>query len=148
VITRGAGNGQLVNELLPPLDKCLVYIWPQRDVARKEGTVPSKNWLDTVKANAGRTVKVALIPDLHPDRDFDLNDWTRELAGAGESLGRIRAAIISVSESAQIESPGSILDPDQVPDQESDQRDPFPLDALPMFAQKMVNEVSRVSFFD
>jgi replicative DNA helicase len=143
IITRGASNGRLVKGLLPPQDKCEVYIWPQRDVAREDGKVPSKIWLATLKANAGRPVKVAWIPDLHPDRDFDFNDWARELATAGGDYERIRAEITSVYENAKIEPPDSVLDVDQVPGQESAQRNPFPLDALPLVAQKMADEVCK-----
>jgi hypothetical protein len=144
IITRGAANGELVNGLLPSPDKkCEVYIWPQRDIARQNGPVPSAKWLDTIKANAGRPVKVAWIPNSHPDRDFDFNDWTRELAKSGENSERIRNQIVSAFNSVKIEPSDSIIDLDQVPDQEGHQRDPFPLDALPIIAQNMINEVCK-----
>jgi Protein of unknown function (DUF3987) len=143
IVTRGASNGHLVEGLLLSPDRCEVYVWPQRDVARENGTVPSTNWLDAIKASAGRPVKVAWIPNLHPDRDFDFNDWTRELANAGASRERIVDEIISVTSNAEPIPWKSIIDLQQIQDQESDQRDPFPLDALPQVAQKMTDEVCK-----
>jgi hypothetical protein len=103
IVTRGASHGRLIKGLLPSADKCEdIYVWPQRDIARADGTVPSLHWLDTIRANAGCSVKVAWISDSHPDRDFDLNDWTRELASEGVSRQGICDKIMSVLKGAQI----------------------------------------------
>jgi AAA domain-containing protein len=56
--------------------------------------------LSAVVAHAERAVKLAWIPDLHPDRDFDLNDWTREMAEAGASVDEIRNRILEVVRNA------------------------------------------------
>jgi hypothetical protein len=101
IVTRGAGNGKLIKGLLPPLERCDVYAWPQRDIARENDVIPSVTWLDAVVSTAGRPLRVAWIPDLHPDRDYDLNDWTRELSNTGVTRDKIRDRVWEVSQNAQ-----------------------------------------------
>jgi hypothetical protein len=59
IVTRGAPNGKVVRGLFPPADRCEVFVWPQRDVPRDDGKIPSAEWLAAVLSNAGRSVRVA-----------------------------------------------------------------------------------------
>src|SRR5262249_36117872 len=65
VITRGSGNGALVEGAIP--QGCTLYAWSQNDSA-------GEDWQQKVCANvANCTIKVARTPDNYGD----LNDWTR-----------------------------------------------------------------------
>ena len=67
VITRGAGNGKLVADVIP--DRSAVYLWTQNDAA-------GEKWQKDICAVIKAAVKRAKTPAPHKD----LNDWTR--AGA------------------------------------------------------------------
>jgi hypothetical protein len=116
IITRGAANGRLVKGLLPSPDKCNVYVWPQRDIVRENGKAPSANWLAAVLGAVDRDVKIAWVPDLHPDRDFDVNDWTREGATTDD--------ILAVCAQAQVALPQASADQEEQSDEEK-RRDAF-----------------------
>jgi uncharacterized protein (DUF927 family) len=69
ICTLGAGNGKLIQGLVPPGAK--VYIWPQNDHAGKNGQRPNEGWRRVVAANAGCETLLVEIPDEHED----LNAW-------------------------------------------------------------------------
>jgi AAA domain len=73
IITRGASNGALVADLIPP--KSTVYVWTQNDAA-------GEKWQKVICANTKATVKRAKIPAPHKD----LNDWTQAGATADDLL--------------------------------------------------------------
>jgi hypothetical protein len=64
IITRGASNGALVADLIPP--SSTVYVWTQNDAA-------GEKWQKDICGNTKATVKRARIPEQFKD----LNDWTR-----------------------------------------------------------------------
>ena len=67
IITRGAGNGGLVKDVVPKSAK--IYLWPQNDN-------PGGEWAKKICESVKCDVKRVTIPGPHKD----LNDWTR--AGA------------------------------------------------------------------
>jgi hypothetical protein len=92
VITRGsANNGGKVTEFVPTGTP--VVLWPQDDRPRKNGKIPSEDWLNGVVKKIGRRVSVVRLPGKH-DTDWDHNDWLRSLGDADplEELQRIMAS--------------------------------------------------------
>src|SRR4029434_9235113 len=64
IITRGASNGALVADLIPP--GSTVYVWTQNDAA-------GEKWQKDICGNTKATVKGARIREQFKD----VNDWTR-----------------------------------------------------------------------
>ena len=81
IITRGASNGALVADLIPP--GSTVYVWTQNDE-------PGKKWQQAICANTRAIVKRARIPAPHKD----LNDWTKAGASADDLIGAMIIAEI------------------------------------------------------
>lgn len=72
VVTRGSGNGALVDGLLNP--DARVTVWPQNDKPGKDGTIPSEAWFAAVtEAAKGITLQRVEIPKEHKDA----NDWIK-----------------------------------------------------------------------
>jgi hypothetical protein len=89
VITRGAGNGALIADLLPA--NCTAFIWPQNDEADfKSGVKPSEKWFSVVCENANRACTLKRV--VTPERFKDLNDWTRDGATVDDLLFAISNA--------------------------------------------------------
>lgn len=77
VVTRGAGNGKLVEGIIP--DDKQVYLFPQNDVLdAKTGTSPALKWKKAVLSALLRPVHVVQTPAPHKDS----NDWLRTCADA------------------------------------------------------------------
>jgi AAA domain/CHC2 zinc finger len=85
VITRGASNGALVADLIPP--SSTVYVWTQSDAA-------GEKWQKDICGSTKATVKRARIPEQFKD----LNDWTcagatdKDLLDAMVKAGTVREA--------------------------------------------------------
>jgi len=73
IITRGASNGALVADLIPP--NSTVYVWTQNDAA-------GEKWQKDICGNTKATVKRARVPEQFKD----LNDWTRAGATSDDLL--------------------------------------------------------------
>ena len=71
IITRGAGNGALVADVIPK--DARVYLWPQNDV-------PGDKWAKDICASIKVAVKRVKIPGAYKD----LNAWALALGGASE----------------------------------------------------------------
>src|SRR5262249_50979680 len=85
--TRGSSNGALagvVNKL-----SCEVYLWPQRDIPKENGEIPSRKWLAGVQATLRRPARVCWIPNLDSEHDFDFNDWHRQIIISPEDIAKI-----------------------------------------------------------
>jgi hypothetical protein len=85
VITRGASNGALVADLIPP--SSTVYVWTQNDAA-------GEKWQKDICGSTKATVKRARIPEQFKD----LNEWTcagatdKDLLDAMVKAGTVREA--------------------------------------------------------
>jgi AAA domain-containing protein/CHC2-type zinc finger protein len=80
IITRGASNGALVVDLIPP--SSTVYLWAQNDE-------PGKKWAQSVCEHVQNcTVKIARTPEQYDDP----NAWTRVGATADDLLGAMISA--------------------------------------------------------
>ena len=70
ICTRSAGNGKLIEGLVPVGAK--LYLWPQNDQAGKNGQRANEGWRKKVAAHAGDCE--ILLVEL-PAKHKDLNDW-------------------------------------------------------------------------
>ena len=84
IVTRGAGNGGLVNGLIP--DGSPAFLWTQNDEPDpRTDRKPGDQWQASICASTDGILKRVRIPDQHKD----LNDWTR----AGATPDDLRRAI-------------------------------------------------------
>lgn len=82
LITRGAGNAELLRDRLP--GSARVYVWPQNDEPDEKGKIPSEIWLEKVIATANRRVFVVRTPEQFEDANgLDAGSGER-----GRNLGR------------------------------------------------------------
>jgi hypothetical protein len=89
VCTRGAQFGdRLVNLPLP--EQCVIYAFPQNDVARER-------CLDSIVAELAREVRVVRAPGSFKD----INDWTRDGAQKADLMSAIQAAEIRKPETTR-----------------------------------------------
>jgi hypothetical protein len=88
IITRGSGNGALVDDLIP--QESTMYVWTQNDETDpKSGKNAGKDWQAAVCEHVQNcTIKIVRTPDQYGD----LNDWTRAGATASDLLGAMVAA--------------------------------------------------------
>ncbi len=86
VITRGAGNGKLIQNLFPL--KGDILVWMQNDPEDDKGDSPAGKWLSDIVKTIG-SIRVAYPPEPHKD----LNDWLK--------AGAVSADFIDLSQSAQ-----------------------------------------------
>jgi hypothetical protein len=84
VITRGAGNGKLVSNVIP--HGSAVYLWTQNDAA-------GEKWQKDICAVIKAAVKRVKIPAPHKD----LNDWTRAGATSDDLLAATVNAVNSLN---------------------------------------------------
>ena len=99
VITRGASNGALVADLIPP--SSTVYVWKQNDEL-KNGKRAGDEWLKTVAANTRAKVLWVKTPEQHKD----LNDWLRTGATTDDLIDAIVGAeLIREAKSGPTSSP-------------------------------------------
>ncbi len=84
VITRGAQNFSKIGSLdIPP--NVDVYVWPQNDQAKANGTIPGESWFEGVKKELARDFYRVLTPTKYAD----LNEWTQQ----GAAFEHLRQAI-------------------------------------------------------
>jgi hypothetical protein len=130
IVTRGAGNGALVAELIPP--GSTVYAWKQNDEL-KNGKRPADEWLKDVAAHASRKV----LWSKTPEKFKDLNDWTRAGATADDLLAAmVNAEVVSEAKNDKSESTES---------PEATQARPFPLHCLPPVCEAMARAVCETA---
>ena len=86
IITRGAGNGALVGDLIR--GGSTAYVWTQNDETDPKGKNAGEEWQATVCANTSEIVRRPRIPAQFKD----LNDWTRAGATADDLVDAIRNA--------------------------------------------------------
>jgi hypothetical protein len=72
VITRGVQHAGKLAGLLPN-NIAQVYVWPQKDAPKEDGTIPSEIWLKAVLAIIGKEGRAAHVIRL-PDEFGDHND--------------------------------------------------------------------------
>ena len=84
VITRGAGNGKLVSDIIG--DASAVYLWTQNDAA-------GEKWQKDICAVSKAPAKHVKIPEPHKD----LNDWTRAGATSDDLLAATVNAVDSLN---------------------------------------------------
>ena len=143
VITRGAENGHLVEELLP--SSCEAYLWKQNDPPRENGKMPAADkWLADIQQYAGCSLHQVVTPPQHKDP----NEWL--LAGAtGSELEKAVNDSVAPAPSQQRGRQKSIAEPDWLALGFVDEPDlvpsPFPTESLPKIYAAMVNEVARVN---
>jgi hypothetical protein len=83
IITRGAGNGALVGDLIP--GGSTAYVWTQNDETDAKGKNAGEDWQVAVCSSTTAAVKRVPIPSKYKD----LNDWTRADASGDDLLDAI-----------------------------------------------------------
>ena len=90
IITRGASNGALVADPIPP--NSTVYVWTQNDAA-------GEKWQKDICGNTKATVKRARVPEQFKD----LNDWTRAGATSDDLLdAMLKAEMVRESRDSKL----------------------------------------------
>lgn len=121
VITRGAGNGAFLSELVR--ERSSLYGWTQNDPA-------GNKWLKDICAKTDAVVRRVKIPEQHKD----LNEWTRAGATRPDLFSAMmRAELICEAKDLKCNSSGLA---------EITQLQPFPLRCLPPVCEAMARHVT------
>jgi hypothetical protein len=120
VITRGAGNGALLSELVR--ERSTLYLWTQNDPA-------GHKWQKDVCAKTDAVVSRVKIPEQHKD----LDDWMR--------AGATRRDLFSAIMRAELICEAKGLEPNSTGSSEITQLQPFPLHCLAPVCEAMARAI-------
>jgi AAA domain len=95
IVTRGAGNGAMVEGLIPP--NRIVLAYKQNDEP-KNGKRAGDDWLEKVCVHAGTKVRVVAIPA----KFKDANDWTKGGKASATDLQAAIKAAVPVSNTSRV----------------------------------------------
>ena len=143
VITRGAGNGDLVAGLCAP--SATVFAFAQNDPPRADGQLePAAKWLAEIAAACGCKCLHVVTPQPHKDA----NDWTRAGATADDlhrALAEAQPVVPPAASALPTPAPENVSTSVIVPPEEPDESEPtpFPLDALPAGLAGIIAAVAR-----